>query len=67
VTAAAFIFVPAAIHTIGGGCLFSPYDYYITPEEYEEAERNGISRKHVNYRIRQFGWGKQKAITTPVN
>lgn len=43
--------------------MFNPYDYYITPEEYEEAARNGLTRQHVNDRIRKLGWEKQKAIT----
>jgi hypothetical protein len=41
------------------------YDYYITPEEYEIAAQNGISRKLLNQRIRQSGWDKERAITTP--
>lgn len=44
----------------------NPYDYYITDEEYELAASNGISRRVLSYRIRDFGWSKQKALTTPV-
>lgn len=39
------------------------YDYYITPEEYEIASKNNISRKRVNQRIRMWGWSKTRAIT----
>ncbi|WP_338631509.1 hypothetical protein [Clostridium baratii] len=42
------------------------YDYYITPEEYKIAESNGISRRAVNYRIREAGWSKERAITEPL-
>ncbi|MEN3134544.1 hypothetical protein [Bacillus cereus] len=44
----------------------SPYDYYITPDEYERAERNGINRGVLNERIRNFGWDKDTAMTKPV-
>lgn len=45
--------------------LINIYDYYITPDEYDEAERNGINRRNVDYRIRGAGWRKEKAITKP--
>ncbi|PER91135.1 hypothetical protein [Bacillus cereus] len=41
----------------------SPYDYYITPDEYERAERNGISRKLLNVRVRRYAWDKDIAMT----
>ena len=44
----------------------NPYDYYITPEEYEIAERNGVCASTLNRRIRDLGWEKDIAITTPV-
>ncbi|AVK82432.1 hypothetical protein C3943_02160 [Lysinibacillus sp. B2A1] len=44
----------------------NPYDYYITDEEYELANSNGISRTTLEYRIRYAGWSKQKSLTTPV-
>ena len=44
----------------------SDYSYYITPEEYEIAEKNGISKRLLNERVRVNGWGKKRAITTPV-
>ena len=36
----------------------SPYDFYITPEEYDIAEKNGICRDTLEYRIRKakFLW-----------
>src|SRR5699024_10941144 len=40
-------------------------DYYITPEEYEIAEKNGIDGWNLERRIRYLGWSKQKAIYTP--
>jgi len=39
---------------------------YITPDEYDIAELNGISMKMVNVRVRERGWCKRRAITTPV-
>src|SRR5699024_7006490 len=44
----------------------SVYDYYITPEEYAIAEKNGISYDTLNGGIRVYGWNKQRAITQPV-
>jgi hypothetical protein len=41
-------------------------DLYITPEEYEIAEKNGISRKNLEDRVWTLYWNKQKAITVPV-
>lgn len=37
--------------------------YYITPDDYERAEKNGISRKLLNRRVRGSGWDIEKAIT----
>lgn len=39
---------------------------YITPEEYAIAERNGISRKRLEARIRVDGWEKERAIYTKI-
>ena len=44
--------------------MINPYDYYITDEEYEIAEKNGISKDTLNFRIRRMGWDKEKALTT---
>ncbi|PFJ19613.1 hypothetical protein COD67_00990 [Bacillus cereus] len=41
----------------------NPYDYYITPEEYDIAERNGICRRTLEYRIRDAMWKREVAIT----
>ncbi|UUW40227.1 hypothetical protein phageB13_41 [Bacillus phage B13] len=43
----------------------NPYDYYITPEEYEAAAKNGISYELLTRRIRNFGWDKDIAMTKP--
>jgi hypothetical protein len=51
---------------LGGCLLFNPDDWYITPKEYEEAKRYGISRQNLDDRIRRCAWGKRKAITTPL-
>ncbi|MCZ8518867.1 hypothetical protein [Paenibacillus caseinilyticus] len=40
--------------------------FYITPEEYEEAELNGISPIILDRRVRELGWKKEKAMTVPV-
>lgn len=45
--------------------LRNPYDYYITPEEYEIAAQHGVSEKTLDCRVRMLGWDKQRAITTP--
>lgn len=42
------------------------YDFYITPQEYDRAEINGISKRCIEDRIRKFGWNKEKAITLKV-
>lgn len=41
------------------------YDFYITPEEYETAERNGISKKTLEERVRKLAWNKEEAISKP--
>ncbi|MRB96461.1 hypothetical protein GH842_30980 [Bacillus thuringiensis] len=43
----------------------NPYDYYITPEEYEAAAKNGISNELLTCRIRNLGWDKEIAMTKP--
>lgn len=42
------------------------YSFYITPEEYEIAEKNGIDHKLVDDRVRKLAWKIDKAISTPV-
>lgn len=44
----------------------NPYDFYITPEEYEQAIQNGVDAFTLERRIRQLGWSKERAMTTPI-
>ena len=46
----------------------SDYDFgpYITPEEYEYAERNGISKTNLEIRIRKYGWAHSRAVNQPI-
>jgi hypothetical protein len=39
--------------------------FYITPEEYEQAEKNGVDAFNLERRVRLLGWNKEKAINTP--
>ena len=41
------------------------YEFYITPEEYAIAEKNGIDNHTLEQRIRSYGWDKDKALNTP--
>lgn len=43
--------------------MFRPVDYYISPKEYEVAEKNGISKCTLERRIRLYGWEKERALT----
>ncbi|MDU1601944.1 MAG: hypothetical protein E6845_03200 [Clostridium sp.] len=43
--------------------MLNPYDYYITPEEYEIAKANGICRATLEDRIRRLAWDKEQAIS----
>nr|WP_088327054.1 hypothetical protein [Bacillus cereus] len=45
--------------------MHSPYDFYITPEEYDIAEKNGISKDLLNRRVREGGWDKEVAMSKP--
>ncbi|GED34982.1 hypothetical protein P9G84_22240 [Brevibacillus centrosporus] len=40
--------------------------FYITPEEYTEAAKNGVDSENLNRRVRLLGWPKEKAIKTPL-
>lgn len=42
------------------------YSYYITPEEYEIAERNGINKNALEKRVRVYYWDKERAISEPL-
>jgi len=39
--------------------------FYITPEEYQIAEQNGISAATLEARVRSLAWKKERAIYTP--
>lgn len=38
---------------------------YITPEEYEKAEENGIDKNTLYKRLIEYGWDKQRALSQP--
>lgn len=40
------------------------HNYYITPEEYNIAEKNGISKSTLYRRVYYYGWEKERAINT---
>ncbi|MGO0058621.1 hypothetical protein ACTID9_00905 [Brevibacillus fluminis] len=40
--------------------------FYITPDEYAEAAKNGVDSENLNRRVRLLGWPKDKAIQTPL-
>ena len=40
--------------------------FYVTPEEYAQAEKNGVDSQSLDRRIRLLGWKKEKAISTPL-
>lgn len=40
---------------------------YITPEQYEIGERNGISRGNVWQRVHNYGYDVERAITEPLH
>jgi len=41
------------------------YEYYITPQEYDQAQQNGISPGALTIRIRRLAWPKIRALTAP--
>lgn len=41
------------------------YQFYITPDEYDKASKNGIRPALLEVRIRTLAWEKDKAINTP--
>ena len=43
----------------------NPYDFYISPSDYERAAAAGVSKKTLELRIRKYGWKKERAITEP--
>ncbi|MGK9252387.1 hypothetical protein [Paenibacillus humicus] len=44
----------------------NPYDFYVTPEEYQRAAAIGVSSANLDRRIRSLGWKKERAISTPI-
>lgn len=40
--------------------------FYITPEDYKEAEENGICKDTLETRVRKLGWNVRKAKTKKV-
>ena len=40
--------------------------FYITPEDYIEAERNGICKDTLETRVRKLGWSVKRAKTEKV-
>lgn len=40
--------------------------WYITPSEYEQAAKNGISAKCLTDRVRRYGWDIKRAVTQPI-
>ncbi|MDT8718301.1 hypothetical protein IAI10_16660 [Clostridium sp. 19966] len=47
--------------------MVDPYDFYITPEEYDRALLKGISKDLLEVRIRTLAWDKERAINTSPN
>ncbi|MDQ7094184.1 hypothetical protein REC12_11345 [Desulfosporosinus sp. PR] len=41
------------------------FTYYITPQQYAEANKNGVSPKTLEQRVRGRAWPIEKAIATP--
>ncbi|OLN21886.1 hypothetical protein BTO30_12365 [Domibacillus antri] len=41
--------------------------YYITPDDWETAERNNLNRSTVRSRVNTYGWDIDRAVTTPAN
>jgi len=41
------------------------YQYYISPDNYQEAEKNGIKKATLEYRVRNLAWDMERAITEP--
>lgn len=39
---------------------------YLTDQDYEIAEKNGINRKNAWQRFYEYGWDKEKTLYTPL-
>lgn len=40
--------------------------YYITDEDYEEAQKNGINKARLQARVLRLGWNIERAKTQPI-
>ena len=40
--------------------------YYITDEDYEEAQKNGINKNRLQARVLRLGWSIKRAKTQPI-
>lgn len=40
--------------------------WYVTPEQYQQAQANGINPERLTERVRRLGWPIEKAITQPI-
>lgn len=43
------------------------FQYYVTPDQIDRAEQNGINSKVFALRIRSLGWSVEKATVTPLS
>ena len=43
-----------------------PNNYYLTPDDYKQAEKNGITYKQLYRRVYIENWNKDRAINTPM-
>ncbi|MDP4159799.1 MAG: hypothetical protein Q8911_08565 [Bacillota bacterium] len=41
------------------------FSFYITPQEYQQAQENGVRPRLLDQRVRMLGWKKIRAIQTP--
>ena len=48
----------------GGEKMYKAGDeFYISPNEYTTAEKNGIDKRTLEQRIREYGWDNDRAVT----
>ena len=40
--------------------------WYITPDDFERAAKNGINQDALRQRVRTLGWDIERAIKTPL-
>lgn len=41
-------------------------DLVITPKVYKTAEKNGISKAHLEERVKRYGWNQEDAANKPI-